>query len=296
MLQFIRVRHLLVVVGVLFAMGSAYQAMHTTQGVMSVKQGEATLASAPYRAPIVEVETRLFAPGPLSMEERVRLAESIDAMREALLRGEDQHMTRYSAGELATLAAMARGLGNLGGDDLERVRRNWMRIRANTFDDASWYRFSESDPPAPIEEPRLVLSARDRALAEGLRAALADIEAQIADGEREVERLGEPQPSGAVDESVGAAWRDWLPTWEARLARLRRTVPETSDPATSQRVRFAGESAIRAIEELAAMPGAAATGGRPPYEVERTRHLQNARRAVAAARDWLAKAIDGRTV
>jgi hypothetical protein len=99
-----------------------------------------------------------------------------------------------------------------------------------------------------------------------------------------VERLGEPQPSGAVDEPVRAAWRDWVPGWEDRLARLRRAVPETSDPATSQRVRFA------------AMPGDVATGGRPPYEVERTRHLQNARRALAAARDWLAKAVDGRAV
>lgn len=296
MLQFIRVRHLLVVVGVLFAMGSAYQAMHTMQGVMSVKQGEATLASAQYRAPIVDVETRLFAPGPLTMEERVRLAASIDAMREELLRSGEAHMTRYSANELATLAGMARGLGSLGGDDLERVRRNWMRIRANTFDDASWYRFSESDPPAPATEPRLVLSARDLALVEGLRTALDDIEARIAEGEREVERLGEPQPSGAVDEPVRAAWRDWVPGWEDRLARLRRAVPETSDPATSQRVRFAGENAVRAIAELAAMPGDVATGGRPPYEVERTRHLQNARRALAAARDWLAKAVDGRAV
>lgn len=296
MLPFIRVRHLLYAVGVLFAMGCVYQAMHTMQGVMSVKKGEATLASAEYRAPIVEVETRLFAPAPLTMEQRIRLAAAIDAMREALRRRGDGHMSRYSADELATLAAMTRGLGNLGGDDLERVRRNWMRIRANTFDDASWFRFSESDPPATITEPRLELSARDRALVEGIRVTLGDIEAQVAEGERDVERLGEPQPSGAVDERVAAAWRDWVPAWEERLARLRRALPETSDPATSQRVRFAAESAARAIDELAALPGDAASGGRPPYAFESTRHLQNARRALISARDWLAKAIDGRDV
>ena len=296
MLQWIRVRHLLVAFAVVFAMSAAYRAMHTTQGVMSVRQGEATLASAEYRAPIVAVEALLFAPGPLTMEQRIRLAAAIDGMREALASGDDQHMSRYSARELGTLAAMVRGLGDLGGDDLDRVRQQWMRIRANTFDDASWYRFSESDPVAPAQEPRLVLSDRDRALVDGLRFALDQIDAEIADGERDVERLGEPQPSGAVDEQVRVAWRDWVPAWEEHLARLRRATPDVSDPATSQRVRFAGESALRAIDELAAVPGYAATGGRPPYAVERTRHFQNARRAVASARDWLAKALDGRSI
>lgn len=82
---------------------------------------------------------------------------------------------------------------------------------------------------------------------ECVRTAVEDLEAQVAEGERDVEHLGEPQPSGAVD-------------------------------------------------ELAGLPGDASSGGRPPCTIECTRHLQNAPRALAAARDWLAKAIDGRAV
>src|SRR5262249_36815280 len=169
MLRLLTVRNLLVVVGVLFAMGAAYQAMHTTQGVMSVAKGEGTLASAQYRAPIANLEAQLFAPGPLSMEQRIQLAAAFDEMRKSLVAGGDSHMAHYSARELGTLAAMSRGLGNLGGPDLDRVRQNWMRVRSNTFDDASWFRFSEADPVAPAVQPRVPLSAGDRAIVERLQ-------------------------------------------------------------------------------------------------------------------------------
>src|SRR5215510_1703703 len=115
MLQYIRIRHLLVVVAVLFAMGMAYQAMHTTQGVMSVAKHEGVLASDRFRAPIAKLEAQLFAPSPLSMEQRVQLAAAFDEMRKTLVDSSDTHMAKYSARELGTLAAMSRGLGDLGG-------------------------------------------------------------------------------------------------------------------------------------------------------------------------------------
>src|SRR5262245_62139007 len=106
-------------------MGLAYQAMHTTQGVMSVARHEGTLSSAEYRAPIANSGAQLFAPGPLRMQKRIELAAAIDEMRKSLLAGGDSHMAQFSARELGTLAAMSRGLGDLKGADLDRIRQNW---------------------------------------------------------------------------------------------------------------------------------------------------------------------------
>ncbi|MCC6350050.1 MAG: hypothetical protein IT347_10730 [Candidatus Eisenbacteria bacterium] len=152
MLRFLRFRVLLAVALILFAMAAVHQAMHTTQGVKGALE-DGPLASADFRAPIVDVETLLFSPAPLSMEDRTRLAGAIDAMRRELEARGGTNLAKYSARELGTLAGMSRGLGRLEGDPLDRVRQNWMRIRSNTFDDAWWYRFSESDPPVPREEP-----------------------------------------------------------------------------------------------------------------------------------------------
>ena len=296
MLQFIRVRYLVAAIAILFAMGMAYQAMHTTQGVMSVAKQEGTLASAQYRAAIANLEAEMFAPGPLSMEQRIRLAAAVDDMRKALLAGGDSHMAKYSARELGTLAQMCRGLGELGGADLDRVRQNWMRIRSNTFDDASWFRFSEADPVAPAEEPRVLLSETDRATVERLKGTLDRIQQRIEWGEQEADRLGEPSPEGSGDDGVRDAWKDWATGWEEHLTSLRSDLAPAPEADASMRVRFAWDSANRALEELTAAPAGVANGGRPPYKVEWTRHFQNARREIESARSWIQKAEDGREV
>jgi hypothetical protein len=296
MLKLLRVRHLLAVLAILCAMGAAYHAMHTTQGVMSVAREEGTLVSAEYRAPIARLEAQLFAPGPLTMEQRIQLAAAFDDVRKSLASGSGTHMSQYSARELGTLAAMCRGLGDLGGADLDRVRQNWMRVRSNTFDDASWFRFSEADPVAPPVEPRTLLSADDRARVERLRSVLDRIQAQIDHGQQEADRLGEPQPDGTVEGWVGDAWRNWVPGWSDEVSRLHDSLPSSPDATTSMRVRFAWDSANRALDELAAVPGSASSGGRPPYKFEWTRHFQNAGREVAAARGWIEKAEQGRDV
>jgi len=294
MLQLLRMRNLLAVVAIVFAMTMTYHAMHTTQGVMSVARNEGPLAAAEFRAPIAKVEAELFAPGPLTMEERIRLAAAFDEMRKALLAGSDTHMAHYSARELGTLASMSRGLGELGGADLDRVRQNWMRIRSNTFDDASWFRFSEADPVAPAEEPRMLLSPGDRATAEQIEAALDRIREQIDRGEQQADRLGEPRPDGSLEDGMGEAWRSWASGWDEEVSHLRSSLPETPDANASMRVRFAWDSAKRALDELSALPGSVSGGGRPPYKFEWTRHVQNARREVDSARSWIAKAESGR--
>lgn len=294
MLRFIRFRILFRIAGIALAMSAAYAAMHTTQGVMGVAKGEPPLPADRFRAPIATLEARLFAPAPLSMRERIELASSFDAMRQSLRAGSDGHLASYSAREIGTLAGMSRGLGNLGGADLDRVRRNWLRVRANTFDDASWFRFSEADPVAPAIEPRVALSDADLAIVVRLRATLAGVESAIGRGEREVPRLGEPRPSGVMDDGVADAWRNWTPGWSVDVERLRRSLPVTPDPDASPRVRFACECIGRAIAELSAVPGDAAHGGRAPYEVESTRHFQNARHELQAAKGWIETAEQGR--
>ena len=294
MLQFLRVRYLLAAGAILFAMSAAYHAMHTTEGVVSVANSEGVLSSDRFRAPIANLEAQLFEPGPLTMEQRIRLAATIDAMGDSLRAGSSSHMAKFSARELRTLAAMCRGLGDLGGDDLERVRNNWMRIRSNNFDDASWFRFSESDPVAPAVEPTVPLSASDQALVERINYTLGRIEERIESGQREAERLGEPAPDGTVEPGVGEAWRDWAGGWEESLSRDHTTLPEAPDASVALRVRFGWDSAKRALEELSAVPGPASSGGRPPYQIEAQRHFQNARRELESARSWIAQAESGR--
>ena len=294
MLRLIRVRHLLIVGAVLVAMGSAYHAMHTTQGVVGAVQGGSTLSSAEYRAPIANLEAHLFAAGPLTMEERIVLARDFDVVRKALDVKDAPHLVKYSAREVGKLAGMSRGLGELGGADLDRVRQNWMRVRANTFDDAAWFRFSEADPVAPPEEARVLLSAADRATLEALRTTLDKIEYAIGRGEREVDRLGEPEPSGSADESVLGPWRDWSTDWGAEMERVRGSLPAAPEASASSGIRYGWDTTVRALEELSQVPGRVAEGRRPPYRVESTRHFQNARRNVSSARSWMEKAEDGR--
>ena len=296
MLRMLRVRILLGVAAVLAALAFAGHGLHTTEGLVSVAKYEPVLSSAQFRAPIANLEAQLFAPAPLSLEQRVRLAASVDEMREALLAGSDSHMARFSARELGTLAAMCRGPGSLGGAELARVRQNWMRIRSNLFDDASWFRFSEADPIAPAEEPRIELSERDRWVVSRLRPVLDRIDRQIERGVEDTGRLGEPHPDGTVDDGVRESWQSWAVDWDDDVARLRESLPEAPDSTVSLRVRFAWDSAQRALGELGAVTGSAAGGGRPPYAIECTRHFQNARRSLDSGRDWIAKAEDGRSI
>jgi hypothetical protein len=293
MFKLLRVRILLFVAAILFAIGAAYQSMHTSEGIVGGVTNH-VLASAEYRAPIANLEARLFAPGPLTMEERIRLAAAFDDVRKALEAGSGTHMARYSARELRTLAALCRGLGELGGADLDRVRQNWMRVRSNTFDDASWYRFSEADPVATPEEARVPLSASDLATVEKLRAVLDRIDYTIERGEREADRLGEPEPSGTTDPAVASAWHDWSTDWGAEMERIRDLLPPEPEASASFGVRYGRDGAARAIQELSAAPGSVRSGGRAPYRDEWTRHFQNARRDASAARDWIAKAEQGR--
>ena len=296
MLKLIRIRHLLVVVAVLMAMGTAYNAMHTTQGVVGAVKGDSQLASAEYRAPIANLEARLFAAGPLTMEERIVLAQAFDDFGKALAARGGTHMATYSARELRTLAGLSRGLGELGGADLDRVRQNWMRVRANTFDDAAWFRFSEADPAAPPEEARVPLSAADRATVEALRTVLDKIDYAMERGERETDRLGEPEPSGTTSESLRGAWRDWSTDWRAEIERMRGWLPSAPEPGAPFGVRFGWDATRSALDELSAVPGGMRDGRRPPYRVEWTRRFQNARRNVSSARSWIEKAEQGRGV
>lgn len=296
MLQLVRVRYIVVVVLVVGAMGAAYQAMHTTQGIMSVAREEAPLSADAFRAPIVTIEAQLFAPAPLAMEQRRDLASAFDALRKALDARGGTHMARYSARELGTLAGLSRGLGPLEGADLERVRTNWMRVRSNTFGDASWFRFSEADPVAPAVEPVAVLSDADRATLATVESAVVRLESALDDGERRASRLGEPQPSGAADERVAGEWRDFANDWRDELDRARGYLPPEPGAGASVRVRNAWSDAHRLLDELSALPGDAGSGGRPPYREEWTRHVQNARRHVKSARGWIEAARSGRPV
>jgi hypothetical protein len=289
----IRFRIRIAIAVILFAMASAYQAMHTTEGIMG-GMNDPTLPSTEFRSPIANLEARLFATGPFTKEWRIDLARAFDEMGKALDARASTHLARYSAREVRTLAGMSRRLHDPPGSDLERVRTNWMRVRSNTFDDASWFRFSEADPVATPEEIRVPLAPADRATVDELRAALDRIDDAIERGADQADRLGEPEPSGTTEPGVANAWHDWTGDWIAKIERIRERLPREPESSAPFGVRYGRDAVGRALDELSAVPGAAVGGGRPPYRVEWTRHFENARRNARSARDWIEKAEQGR--
>jgi hypothetical protein len=289
-------RNLLAAAAVLFAMGAAYSAMHTTQGLQGALN-DTTLVAADYRGAIVDVEAILFSPAPLSMEDRILLSKAFQGMHRELERRGGTHLAHYGAREVMTLAGMSQGLGPLAGADLDRVRSNWMRVRSNTFGDESWYRFSEADPVAPREAAKIELSAADREALAGLRASLDRIEAAMQRGERDVDGLGEPdsEPSwaDARGEAFAAAWKDWADGWRSDMESLRGDLPPAPAPESAAGVRFAHGAAVNAIEELAAIPSDGRGRWQTPLRHDWERRFQNAAKKVRDARFWIDRAERG---
>lgn len=296
MLELFRLRNLIAVGAILLAMSGAYGALHTTQGVHSVAAGESPLDPGAFRAPIVDVEAILFSPAPLPMEDRIRLGQAIDVLRADLEQRGGTGMSRYSARELKTLAGMARGLGNLEGEALERVRSNWMRIRSNTFqDDAAWFRFSESDPVAPREEPVIVLSEADRARLERLASVLDRIDEAIARGARDCERLGEQEPG--MDEVRGEAlarsWGEWKEGWKTEVGHIRSSLPERPAADATASLRFVFDAADASLRQLESLPHRGAGRWNVPYRQDWERAFSGAARKVRDARFWTDRAKQG---
>jgi hypothetical protein len=289
----IRFRIRIAIAVILFAMASGYQAMHTSEGIMGGLH-DPTLNSAEFRAPIANLEARLFSSEPFTRDRRNELARAFEDMGKALDVRASTHLVKYSAREVRTLAGMSRHLHEQPGEDLARVRTNWMRVRSNTFDDAAWFRFSEADPVATTEEVRVPLSQTDRVTVDELRVVLTWIDDAIEHGADQADRLGEPEPSGTADPGVASAWHDWTGDWVAKIERIRERMPREPESTAPFGVRFGRDAVGRALDELSSVPGAAASGGRPPYRVEWTRHFENAKRNVQSARDWIDKAEQGR--
>jgi hypothetical protein len=278
---------------IVMAMVGGYRAMHTTEGIMG-GLNDSTLSSTEFRAPIATLEAHLFATGPVTREDGKALAHAFEDLGKALDARSGTHIARYSARELRTLAGMSRRLSDRPRGDLERVRTQWMRVRSNTFDDASWFRFSEADPVATPEEIRVPLGEADRATVDELRALLDRIDEAIERGADQTDRLGEPEPSGSTEPGVAGAWHDWTADWIAKIDRIRERLPREPESSAPFAVRYGRDGVVRALDELSAVPGASATGGRPPYRVEWTRRFENARRNARAARDWIERAEQGR--
>lgn len=296
MLQFLRFRVLFAVAAVLFAMGAAYSALHTTQGVHGAIN-DPPLSPADYRGPIVDVEAILFSPAPLHMEERVRLGAALDVVRRELQSRGGTDLSRYSSRELGTLAGMARGLGPLDGAALERVRENWMRIRSNTFDDVAWYRYSEADPVASREEQKLVLSDGERIALAQLEESLVQIEGMIERGRRDCERLGEPGSDASWHQSAGPAfaqaWQDWAVNWQQELTNVRRWLPAEPAPDTWPGLRHTRGGAEGALRQLEQVPRDGSGRWRTPTRHNWERRFQDAERQVRNTRLWMDRAQQG---
>jgi hypothetical protein len=294
MVRLFRVRNLLVIAVVLFAMGAVYNAMHMTQGLKG-GMNDTVLASADYRAAIVDIEALLFSYEPISMEDRIRLSKAFEDLRVQLEQRNGSNLVRFSAREVRTLAGLSQGLGPLGGADLDRVRTNWMRVRSNIFDDASWFRFSEADPVPPREEKGLELGPADRAALERLKTALAHVERAIERGQRDVERLGEPDASwtDAQGEPFAAAWQTWAGDWGREIESLRGDLPPQPAAEAPVGYRFAFTSASDAIDELASVPRDTRGRWRTPLRYDWEHRFQSATKRVRDARFYLDRAERG---
>ena len=93
-----------------------------------------------YETSIRDVDLQVFGGGDLDPARRQAVSLALGALADRMGRPEANDLVRHFAGALRTLARRVERRGSAA-----ELQRQWMRIRANVFDDASWFARSEAD-------------------------------------------------------------------------------------------------------------------------------------------------------
>jgi len=105
-----------------------------------------TLNADEYRQEITDIDRLVFSPKAYDEARRSELAAKLQGVASRITAGSDSRFLKTEAGEMRTLAELARHTS--ADAPLNRLQENWMRIRNNLFEDRYWMARSAADLPA----------------------------------------------------------------------------------------------------------------------------------------------------
>jgi hypothetical protein len=227
-----------------------------------------------YEAAITAVDREIFTSGTLDGSRRQALSGALTALAAQVDTPATSRFARYCAGELRTLARLVERLKPRTPIEDSPLQDQWMRIRNNLFDDASWFARSEADlhRPPPGENPMLVPAP--------VVAQLRGVLDELAGMAREL-----PEELGRLRVEDAPYWQQ---SWQARLSMIAPRMPaEPPFPANPFLL-----SALRNGKEGLRMIGRLPDAHRPWEGRERaswTEHYEHAARLIDNAREDLSK-------
>ena len=117
-----------------------------------------TLSAEEYKSDLLAIDRLVFQDAPLTAPRRTALAGRLEELAKRIVVGSDSKFLKIESLEIRHLASIARNLPD------EKPPRglldNWIRLRANLFDDQWWMARSAKDLPA---EPLQVAPGRPAA-------------------------------------------------------------------------------------------------------------------------------------
>lgn len=227
----------------------------------------------PYKADILAIEAAVYQ-GSGSVQEVAAAAEAAtNRIAEGLMRKHGRNpLARDAAADVMDFAArMVGAQESLGASPTARLEfvRAWETLRAKRFAPADWFHPAEAvKPGAPADFERAAQSILTTS--QNLRAFLASASSEMeAFGEREVnlrrDDFERPRPAedvegqwaaeekaarekaaaaAAEDQPHLAAWRAWVPAWQARVDAALTDFPQPSE--IPNELHDAYESLVRA--------------------------------------------------
>lgn len=232
----------------------------------------ALINSEAHKADIQAIERAVYS-GQGSVQETAAAAEAAtNRIVESLLRKRANPAAQRAADDVMQFAArMVGAQESLGASPTARLEfvRAWETLRAERFSQADWFHPPEAvKPGAPPDFERAAqrLLTTSQSLKTLLASAPAEMEA-FGDGEVTLRRddLEHPRPAEDVDgqwaaeekaarekaraeaadgQTRLAAWRAWVPTWQARADAALSDFPKPDE--IPNELQFAYESLVRA--------------------------------------------------
>jgi hypothetical protein len=237
-----------------------------------------------FRPQIVTIDRIVYDTGMVSETDRGELADELDHLANRITRGDPSPVTATLSQNLRQLA---RGVRERS---LDRIRiqgnlsREWERIRASLFADASWWRHSAQDPIASIEPDRphrSRVSPAARFEQDQLERAVRNLEDAADDGDRDIAGSPVTPVTDASTRARDSAWQVTVREWQARLAKLSGELPPAPAPVGDAIYAAAYRETSAAVTSLRNASGTWMPSGRQQWIADAHTHLREARRYLA---------------
>ena len=253
------------------------------------------LDPTPYQAEIEAVESRIYKAAPAELADFDGIGTALLELGSSLAENVHNPQDRQYARQVLALAAH----GEISGDagyalpDMKAIRELWEAARDETFQPVDWFQEATAELVSAQTPAKPEVDWR-RAFA--VESSLDRLEELIRRGERDVERLGEPQypleRPGLAGEAHVRRWNKWARAWDESINDAMYGLPPQPSPSDNPNFFHAIQSLGQAAGELRLVPYGA--GSWPtPFRYQWEQRFGSARAAIAEAREYLAKTRQG---